>query len=327
MPAGKGSGHTSRRAPAARPTAVPTMEISLVRALVALLTERSVSRAAESLNQAQPQMSATLKRLRELVHDPILVRGARGMVVTEHALTLLEPARRILGDMQLLMSESPRFDPLEVRRTLRLAIPDYISAALLGAILGAIRVAAPGASTLVLPVRGDADGVALLESGKADLLIESNLVQSANVHSKLLFEDAILCVAAKSHPGVRRGITVEEYLALPHVAASPDSGTGPGLIDRMLAERGLARRVVAWVPYLNTLPQVLAQSDLVLTTSAHLARQFALDPALQAFAPPVKLPAMRYHIMWHERVHRSREHRWLRGLVQTAAATLITKSA
>ena len=153
MPAGKGSGHTSRRAPAARPPAVPTMEISLVRALVALLTERSVSRAAESLNQAQPQMSATLKRLRELVHDPILVRGARGMVVTEHALTLLEPARRILGDMQLLMSESPRFDPLEVRRTLRLAIPDYISATLLGAILAVLLFGAdaPAAFAQTMP--------------------------------------------------------------------------------------------------------------------------------------------------------------------------------
>ena len=48
----------------------------------------------------------------------------------------------------------------------------------------------------------------------------------------------------------------------------------------MLAERGHTRRVVAWVPYLNTLPLILAQSDQVLTTSAHMARQLATQAAL-----------------------------------------------
>ena len=122
-----------------RPPPLPSLELNAVRALVALLTEKSVSRAAETLGQSQPQMSATLRRMRALLRDPILVRGSHGMVPTDHALALLEPARRILSDVQTLLAEPQRFDPLTMRRSLRLAVPDFLSAALLAAILGEIR--------------------------------------------------------------------------------------------------------------------------------------------------------------------------------------------
>lgn len=315
------SARPTRRAIAlSRPPAPPALDIGLVRALVALVNESSVSRAAESLSQSQPQMSATLRRLRALLDDPILVRGSRGMVPTEHALGLLATARRVLGDMRALLAQPPRFDPLTTTRAMRLAIPDFISAALLAAIVGRIRSAAQASSVVVGTVRSEADGMELLESGRADVLIESEAIASASVRDAPLFDDAILGVAASRHPLFREELSVEGYLGLPHVAAAPASGTRPGMIDRMLAARGYTRRVVAWVPYLNTLPLVLERSDLVFTTSAHLARAFTRQAGLKVFAPPVRFPRIRYHLMWHDRVHRAAEHRWLRSLIREAVA-------
>lgn len=308
-----------RQAAQARPPASPSLEISQLRALVALLGEGSVSRAAESLGQSQPQMSVTLRRLRIALSDPVLVRGGRAMVPTDRALALLEPARRILLEMQTMLAEPVAFDPQTMRRSLKLAIPDFISADLLGAILGAVRAGAPLASVVVTPVRGDTDGADLLESGQADVLIESNLIRAASVRYITLFDDTVVALAARANPLIRPDMTLDQYLALPHVAAAPTSGTRPGMVDRMLAEKGYTRRVVAWVPYLNTLPRILAQSDLVLTTSGHLAFQFARQADLQAFVPPLKLPRLRYYLMWHERAQRSAEQRWLRELIRDAA--------
>jgi DNA-binding transcriptional LysR family regulator len=186
--------------------------------------------------------------------------------------------------------------------------------------LGAIRAAAPGASVVVVPVRSDTDGADLLASGQADVLIESNLIRSAALRYVTLFDDNVLSVAARANALVKPDMTLEQFLALPHVAAPPASGTRPGMVDRMLAERGYTRRVVAWVPYFNALPRILAQSDLVLTTAGHLAFQFARQADLQAFAPPLKLPRVRYYLMWHERVQRSAEHRWLRELIRGAVS-------
>ena len=49
------------------------LDLNLLVALEALLSTRSVSRAAERLNLSQPAMSAALGRLRDYFRDDILV--------------------------------------------------------------------------------------------------------------------------------------------------------------------------------------------------------------------------------------------------------------
>lgn len=44
--------------------------------------ERSVTQTAQRLNQTQPAISTALRRLREILNDPILVRGKQSMVPT-----------------------------------------------------------------------------------------------------------------------------------------------------------------------------------------------------------------------------------------------------
>ncbi|WP_370090947.1 helix-turn-helix domain-containing protein [Rhizobium leguminosarum] len=53
------------------------MDVRLMRTLLTLLTECSVSKTADILGQAQPTVSLTLKRLREMLDDPLLVVSMR----------------------------------------------------------------------------------------------------------------------------------------------------------------------------------------------------------------------------------------------------------
>jgi DNA-binding transcriptional LysR family regulator len=233
---------------------------------------------------------------------------------------MLAPARRILGDVELMLAGARPFEPRDLRRLVQIAVPDFVSAPLMAAVVGRLRREAPHCSLIVRPVRGDAEGAELLSSGQADVLIESRRLPSGTLHVATLFEDAVLSVAARGNAHAFEGMTVEQYLELPHVAAAPASGLQPGLIDTLLAERGLARRVVAWMPYLNSLPSILAGSDLVFTTTAHLATHLAAQGGLKRFVPPVPFPPVRYLLMWHDRVHRSPEHAWLRRVIRDAVA-------
>ena len=70
------------------------LDTYLLRMLCLLVTERSVSRTALKLNQSQPAVSLALKRLRQILGDPLLVREKSGMVPTERALTLLSQIGR-----------------------------------------------------------------------------------------------------------------------------------------------------------------------------------------------------------------------------------------
>jgi DNA-binding transcriptional LysR family regulator len=83
----------------------------LLRVLCTLLSERSVSRTAIKLNQSQPAISVALKRLRDIFHDPLLVREKGGMVPTERALEIYAAARVALEEIDKLFIEGDKFSP------------------------------------------------------------------------------------------------------------------------------------------------------------------------------------------------------------------------
>jgi len=52
------------------------LDIHLIRILYLLLVEKNVSRVALKLNQPQPSISGSLRKLRDLTGDPLLVAAA-----------------------------------------------------------------------------------------------------------------------------------------------------------------------------------------------------------------------------------------------------------
>src|SRR4249920_2403142 len=91
------------------------VNLNLLVALVALLEERSVTRAARRAGVTQPAMSNSLAQLRVLLNDPLFVRRSHGLTPTPRALALSEPLQqglRLLG--QVLEPQS--FDPATAER-------------------------------------------------------------------------------------------------------------------------------------------------------------------------------------------------------------------
>ena len=78
-----------------------TLDVHLLRVLHTVVTETSVSRAADRLDISQPAVSAALKRLRDLTGDAILVRTRNGMAPTTRALELMAHATRVLNGIDL----------------------------------------------------------------------------------------------------------------------------------------------------------------------------------------------------------------------------------
>ena len=80
------------------------IDLNLLVHLDALLTERSVTRVAARVGIGQSAMSHNLARLRELFDDELLTRGSDGMRLTPRAVTLLEPVRAMLAQVEALVS-------------------------------------------------------------------------------------------------------------------------------------------------------------------------------------------------------------------------------
>lgn len=127
------------------------LDFNLLKALDALLDERSVTRAAERLALTQPAVSGMLTRLRESFGDPLFVRAQRGMVPTLRAQYLAAPVKQLLIDIENIL-QPQAFDPATASMTLTIASTDYALRAVVVPFLRALRVKAPSIRIAVQPI-------------------------------------------------------------------------------------------------------------------------------------------------------------------------------
>ncbi|WP_395406043.1 LysR family transcriptional regulator [Pseudoduganella sp. UC29_106] len=305
------------------------LDIHLIRILYLLLVEKNVSRVALKLNQPQPSISASLRKLRELTGDPLLVRGARGMVPTQHGESLLRPAKRILDETESLFVKKTPFVPQEEARTFNIAAPDYLDSQFLPNVVCMLRRGSPNSRVVIHSLGPGSDYLRMLSDGDMDLVIANWDEPPPHLHISKLFEDPIICVMHAASPYAKRtasdAMTLDDYLTLPHVAPSQLLPGYGGVIDSFLERQNLRRNVAVESAYFGLIPYMLAQSDLVLTTGRQFVRFYENALPLKIFNVPVKFPPMRFYQLWHERVHQAPEHKWLRDQVTAAAKALTRK--
>jgi DNA-binding transcriptional LysR family regulator len=305
------------------------LDIHLIRILYLLLSEKNVSRVALKLNQPQPSISASLRKLRELTGDPLLVRGARGMVPTQHGESLLKPAKRILDEMERLFVQKAPFSPQHEARTFHIAAPDYLDSQFLPSVVAGVRRESPKSRVVIHALGPEIDYIKLLSDSELDLVIANWEEPPAHLHISKLFEDEIACVMrADCAYALRTGpddMTVEDYLSLPHVAPSQILPGYYGVIESYLAAQNMQRNVMVESAYFGLIPYMLTRTDLVLTTGRQFMRFFEKHLPLKVFTVPIPFPRMRFYQLWHDRVHQAPEHKWLRDLIGRTTKSLPTR--
>lgn len=300
------------------------IDLHLIRVLHTLLLERNVSRAAMRLGAQQPAVSASLKRLRELTGDDLLVRSGGTMQPTAHALGLVEPAATILREAERLFADEREFDPATTTHAFRLAAADYMDPQFLPRVVAETRRLAPASRIEIRSLSADFDYVRHLRDGDVDLVIGNWLEPPTNLHLGELIADEIVCLVSERHPAVRRGFTVEQYLAAEHVAPTAWHPGAKGVIDQYLERAGLARNIVARCPHFGALPRMVSDTLLVLTTGRLFCSRYVGRMPVAIVPCPVSFPPLRYYQLWHDRTRRSAPDRWLRRLVRDIAAAPAT---
>ena len=305
------------------------LDLHLIRILYLLLVEKNVSRVALKLNQPQPSISASLRKLRELTGDPLLVRGARGMVPTQHGESLLNPAKRILDQTESLFIKKTPFVAQEEARTFHIAAPDYLDSQFLPNVVALLRRGSPKSRVVLHSLGPGIDHIRQLSDGGLDLVIANWDEPPAHLHISKLFEDPIICAMHAENAYARRtasdAMTLDDYLSLPHVAPSPMMPGYHGVIDSFLERQNLQRNVVVESAYFGLIPYMLTQTDLVLTTGRQFMRFYEKTLPLKTYTVPLKFPPMRFYQLWHQRVHQAPEHKWLRDQVSAAAKALVQR--
>lgn len=284
------------------------LDLNLLVTLDALLSEHSVTRAAQRLNFSQPSVSVHLAKLREILGDPLLLPGPRGMRPTARAEELRAPLRQALEALERAVSPARKFDPASTSRLWRVAAADYGAAVILQPALVGLRAIAPNTRLAILQAVPSSIAK-LTEQGEIELVLHTIEDAPYGLHRQALFKERYVLVGRAGHPRLKRRPTLTQFCELDHVIVSTEGGGFRGITDAVLSKAGLARRVTLSVPHFLFVTSVLATTDLVAMLPSRLVRN---TPLLRVVEPPIDVPGFEMAMLWHERTHRDPGHQWLR---------------
>jgi DNA-binding transcriptional LysR family regulator len=316
---------SSLTAPPPRPTRrrevnLAGIDLNLLVALEALLTERQVTLAATRIGLSQPAMSRALSRLRDLFHDDLLVRSSTGLVLTRRAEYLAAELPVALSRLRALIS-SVDAGQTAARTTLTIAMPDHQSLVLLSRLAERVRTRAPHID-LVTQLSLTAT-VRRLETGEIDLAIGCVRESGAGFYRRTLYTDQFACVVRKGHPVLAETWNADRFAALRHAMIAPAAEEGFAQVYDSLSELQFIGCDPLIVPNAMTAPFMIAETDIALILPMRTARRTAALLSLTVLPVPIDLPAYEVSLLWHERRHRDVDCAQLRAEIAAVALAVV----
>jgi DNA-binding transcriptional LysR family regulator len=294
------------------------VDLNLFVVLEAIYREGNITRAGQQLNLTQPAISHALKRLRDLLQDPLFVRQGPHMVPTPFTRNMIEEVRQALQILEVNLSQSRNFVPENMRRNFHLSMWEYAEALILPFLLRRLTHAAPGMSITTSRVKRR-DLETELASGSADLAIDIPMTTSDRIRHKRLLNEPFVVIARHGHPAIHDRLDLDTYLAQRHIQVS-SRRHGPSLIDIELSRRGLHRQVFLRSQHNLTACMVVSKTDMLLTLPERHAQLLNTDLANQVYPFPLPAPRLEAHLYWHESVENDQANRWLREEIEKVLA-------
>lgn len=295
------------------------VDLNLLVAFEALFESRSVTTAASRLYLGQPAMSAALARLRALFGDDLFIRVGREMQPTRKAIAIAPGIFAALHQVRQTIQASQDFDPAADRREFVIGSADYTSFVVMPKLLAHCQAVAPNLNFRMIEFEKDRVGE-LLKQGTIDLALGVFPKPSQQTLCSPLFQENFIGIARKGHPAfLKTPISLENFASLSHALVTI-RGDATGVVDKVLANNNLQRRIGLTIPHLLVVPSIIAASDLVAAIASRAARYFSALDNIQVFDLPLELPSWRVSMMWSKLADQDDANCWLRQAVQTVCA-------
>ncbi len=287
------------------------VDLNLFVVLEAIYREGNLTRAGRQLKLTQPAMSHALKRLRELLKDPLFIREGANMVPTPFSRNMINDVRQALQILEVNLYENRNFDPAHTRRNFQLGFWELMEAMILPRLATVLAEAAPEISVTTQRVKRREIEMELA-SGSLDMALDVPINMSENIRHKPLFSDRVVVVARAGHPAIGRELDIETYLSQNHVLVS-SRRFGPSLVDTELNRKGKKRQIDLRCQNYFAACRVVSETDMLLTMPEHYAEMLNSRFGYRMYPFPLKsLQTLDIHMYWHESADNDPANRWLR---------------
>ncbi|GLB67964.1 LysR family transcriptional regulator [Arthrobacter mangrovi] len=292
-----------------------SVDLNLLVPLLALLEERSVTRAARKVGLSQPAMSHGLNRTRRLLNDELLVRQGRGMVLTPRAAELIVPLRQALHQAATIVTGTS-FDPAVDRRLITVAMTNS-TAFVIGSELS--RLLAERAPNTVLRLRTTSVTTsAAFAEDAADVVLLPEAFPTPHPRERL-YDDRWVVVASWNEP--KDADALELLEKVPHVFLDePAERQRP---YEILDEKKIQYRVRQRVSDYLFIPHLIAQSGggvAIHRYQVGLEFEGRFDLRVEEFPFPIE--ALGIDMVWNPWLADGPFKTWLREMLIEAAEPL-----
>lgn len=304
-------------------TAMQTnFDYNTLKVLSVILETRNVTAAAEKLCTSQPAVSRSLKRIRELFNDDILVRKGVVMELTPRAEEIKIQLSSIIDDIESLMNNPTRFDPATSTYQVRIAVNASIAQWFAAAFARQLAQKAPLMNLVIedwtetTPDKIDADEISLgINYFPMDL--PKYLVQKKGGRDDFAF------ACRTGHPQCGRIMQLSEisqYSYAVHIIQHWNEKEEH--ISRLLQPLSVVPRIQLRTTHINTILNLVADSDVLFPCSRYLIDQ--LDERFSVIELDESLPKLEGNFGYVYSVKRRNDPiiRWLNETVDELMGSL-----
>lgn len=291
-----------------------TQELNLLMMFDAIMTEGSITRAAERLAMTQPAVSNAVSRMRHVWKDELFIKEGRNIQPTLFAQNLWAQIREPLQDLSEAV-EPNTFDPATSTRTFRLAVATAVVDITWGPLRKIIEAEAPHVNVHAVPYT-IVNGEQVLHDAEVDLLIGTGTMTSPAIHSEFLFNPSYVCIMRKDHPLAKPDLSLEEFANADHLLVSL-SGDVTGFTDQVLAQHSLKRRIAMSVNHFSVVPGLIESTNLISVVPPTTVEEAIFSRRVAVAEPPIPIPGAQVTSFWHKRQEKDGGLIWLRNHVNS----------
>ncbi|WP_259400918.1 LysR family transcriptional regulator [Microbispora sp. H13382] len=287
-----------------------TVNLNLLVPLLAMLEERSVTRAAERVGISQSAMSHALARMRRLFGDDLLVRQGNNVALTPRAMELIAPLRATLQQAADVVN-FPGFDPATDRRVITVAMTTS-TAFVLGARLGRLVAERAPNATLRLRTFTVPTESTFTERG-VDVVLISEAI-AAPYPRERLYDDRCVVVASPDTPPEASALDL--LTTQPHIVVDTERRVFPYPV---LHEKGVTYRVGQLISDFLLVPYLVGRAGGVALLRYRVASEMRTLVELRIEEFPFPLPGLGIDMVWNPHLSDHYFIAWLRQLLFDAA--------
>jgi LysR family transcriptional regulator, cyn operon transcriptional activator len=289
------------------------MELRHLRYFMAVVRERSFTRAAEQLQITQPTLSQQIRQLERELDTPLFDRLARHAELTAAGAEFRPYCERVLKEIDdgiLAVSEIGGL----MRGTLRMALFHSFSTSLLGPVLSQFALRYPGVRVIarLLP-RSEMERE--LIAGALDLAVAYASEDTGHIVAETLFEEELVLVVGKRHPlAARKQVPMRALADLDLVLLTQEFGARQ-IVDRYFVSQRLVPRVVL---EMNAIAPILATVRGAALATVLSAGAIGASTGLHALRLTDPTPKRNAAILWRRDAHPSPAARRMAEMIRTA---------